>query len=94
MMEDHAGNLWVGVDDGLYLFKDGRFRRLPEPNHQPLGFSGWDLPKTSMGIFGQSARAMHESCFAFAISRWLKSLLRRKFHRATRSRPILTEGSG
>ena len=27
----------MGVDDGLYLFKDGRFRRLPEPNHQPLG---------------------------------------------------------
>ena len=37
MLEDRAGNLWVGVDDGLYLFKDGRFRRLPEPNHQPLG---------------------------------------------------------
>ena len=37
MMEDRAGNFWVGVDDGLYLFKNGRFRRLPEPNHQPLG---------------------------------------------------------
>ena len=37
MLEDRAGNLWVGVDDGLYLFKNGRFRRLPEPNHQPLG---------------------------------------------------------
>jgi ligand-binding sensor domain-containing protein len=29
--------MWVGVDDGLYLFKAGRFRRLPEPDHQPLG---------------------------------------------------------
>jgi signal transduction histidine kinase/streptogramin lyase len=37
MLEDHAGNLWVGVDDGLYLFKNGRFRRLPEPSHKPLG---------------------------------------------------------
>ena len=37
MMEDRAGNFWVGVDDGLYLFKNGGFRRLPEPNHQPLG---------------------------------------------------------
>jgi signal transduction histidine kinase/ligand-binding sensor domain-containing protein len=37
LLEDRAGNLWVGVDDGLYLFKNGRFRRLPEPNHQPLG---------------------------------------------------------
>jgi len=37
LLEDHTGNLWVGIDDGLYLFKDGGFRRLPEPNHQPLG---------------------------------------------------------
>jgi signal transduction histidine kinase/ligand-binding sensor domain-containing protein len=37
MLEDRAGNMWVGVDDGLFLFKNGRFRRLPEPNHKPLG---------------------------------------------------------
>ncbi len=37
MLEDRAGNLWVGVYDGLYLFKNGRFRRIPEPDHQPLG---------------------------------------------------------
>ena len=37
MLEDRAGNMWVGVDDGLYIFKSGRFLRLPEPNHQPLG---------------------------------------------------------
>jgi signal transduction histidine kinase len=37
LLEDRAGNLWVGVDDGLYLFKNGRFRRLPEPDHKPLG---------------------------------------------------------
>jgi ligand-binding sensor domain-containing protein len=30
LLEDHAGDLWVGVDDGLYLFKNGHFRRLPE----------------------------------------------------------------
>jgi signal transduction histidine kinase len=37
MLEDRAGNMWVGVEDGLYLFENGRFRRLPEPNHKPLG---------------------------------------------------------
>jgi signal transduction histidine kinase/streptogramin lyase len=37
MLEDRAGNMWVGVDNGLFLFKNGRFRRLPEPNHKPLG---------------------------------------------------------
>ena len=38
LLEDRAGNMWVGVDDGLYLFKDGLFRRLDEPNHRPLGY--------------------------------------------------------
>jgi PAS domain S-box-containing protein len=37
LLEDHQGNIWVGVDDGLFLYKDGRFRRIPEPNHHPLG---------------------------------------------------------
>ena len=37
MLEDRAGNLWVGVYDGLYLFKNGQFLRIPEPDHQPLG---------------------------------------------------------
>jgi signal transduction histidine kinase/streptogramin lyase len=37
MLEDRAGNLWVGVYDGLYTFKNGHFRRIPEPDHQPLG---------------------------------------------------------
>jgi len=37
MLEDRAGNMWVGVDDGLYLFKNRQFSRVPEPNHQPLG---------------------------------------------------------
>ncbi len=37
MFEDRAGSLWVGVGNRLYLFKDGHFRQLPEPDHQPLG---------------------------------------------------------
>src|ERR1700678_4187103 len=37
LLEDHQGNIWVGVDDGLFLYKDGRFRRIPEPDHHPLG---------------------------------------------------------
>ena len=37
MLEDHAGNLWIAVGDGLYLLQNGQFHRVPEPNHQPLG---------------------------------------------------------
>jgi len=37
MLEDHAGNIWMGSDHGLFLFKDGRFTRIPEPDHHPLG---------------------------------------------------------
>ncbi len=37
LLEDHLGNIWVGVDDGLFIYKSGRFRRIPEPDHRPLG---------------------------------------------------------
>jgi ligand-binding sensor domain-containing protein len=37
LLEDHQGNIWVGVDDALFIYKDGRFRRIPEPDHHPLG---------------------------------------------------------
>ena len=37
MLEDRAGNLWVGVYDGLYLFNNRHFRRIPEPDQQPFG---------------------------------------------------------
>jgi PAS domain S-box-containing protein len=37
LLEDHQGNIWVGVDDGLFIYKDARFRRIPEPDHHPLG---------------------------------------------------------
>jgi PAS domain S-box-containing protein len=37
LLEDHHSNIWVGVDDGLFIYKDGRFRRIPEPDHHPLG---------------------------------------------------------
>ena len=37
MLEDHAGNLWIGVGDDLYLLKNGHFRRIPESDHQLLG---------------------------------------------------------
>jgi PAS domain S-box-containing protein len=37
LLEDHAGNTWVGVDDRLFIYKDGRFRRIPEPDGHPLG---------------------------------------------------------
>ncbi|HXM08706.1 MAG TPA: two-component regulator propeller domain-containing protein [Terriglobales bacterium] len=37
LLEDHQGNIWVGVDDGLFIYKDGRFRRIREPDRHPLG---------------------------------------------------------
>src|SRR6202167_3607242 len=37
LLEDHQGNIWVGVDDGLFIYKGGRFRLIPEPDHHPLG---------------------------------------------------------
>ena len=37
LLEDHRGTLWVGANDGLYVLENARFRRLPEPDRQPLG---------------------------------------------------------
>src|ERR1700678_1337096 len=37
LLEDHQGNIWVGVDDGLFIYRDGRFRRIPGPDRHPLG---------------------------------------------------------
>lgn len=47
LLEDHQGNIWVGVDDGLFIYKDGRFRRIPEPDHHPLD-TGVGLPTEEM----------------------------------------------
>jgi signal transduction histidine kinase/ligand-binding sensor domain-containing protein len=37
LLEDRKGRIWVGVDDSLFILENHRFRRLPEPNHHPLG---------------------------------------------------------
>jgi PAS domain S-box-containing protein len=37
LLQDRNGNIWVGVDSALFVYKGGRFRRIPEPDHQPLG---------------------------------------------------------
>jgi PAS domain S-box-containing protein len=37
LFEDHRGNIWVGVDDALFLYKDGRFQSIPGSDGQPVG---------------------------------------------------------
>jgi PAS domain S-box-containing protein len=42
LLEDHLGNIWVGVDDGLFIYqggpnKNGRFQRISGSDHHPLG---------------------------------------------------------
>jgi signal transduction histidine kinase/ligand-binding sensor domain-containing protein len=57
LLEDHAGNLWVGVDDGLAIFQDGHFRRLAEPNHQALGLVSGLVEDSDGNIWAQCAAA-------------------------------------
>jgi signal transduction histidine kinase/ligand-binding sensor domain-containing protein len=38
LLEDHAGRLWVGVDDFLTIYKNGTFRRIDKPDGKPIGF--------------------------------------------------------
>jgi ligand-binding sensor domain-containing protein len=37
LLEDRAGNLWAGVDDSLYVVKNGRFQPITGADHKPLG---------------------------------------------------------
>ena len=37
MLEDRAGQLWVGVDDKLYIYRDGNFIPINLPDGKPLG---------------------------------------------------------
>jgi signal transduction histidine kinase len=37
LLEDHAGRLWVGIDDFLTIYKDGKFRRIDKPDGKPIG---------------------------------------------------------
>jgi signal transduction histidine kinase/ligand-binding sensor domain-containing protein len=37
LLEDHAGRLWVGVDDFLTIYKNGIFRRIDKPDGKPVG---------------------------------------------------------
>jgi ligand-binding sensor domain-containing protein len=37
IFEDHAGRLWVGVDDSLTIYKDGKFWHINRQNGTPLG---------------------------------------------------------
>jgi signal transduction histidine kinase len=38
LLEDHAGQLWVGVDNFLTIYKNGTFHRIDKPNGKPIGF--------------------------------------------------------
>jgi CheY-like chemotaxis protein len=37
LFEDHAGRLWVGLDQGLWVYEGGRFRQVTRPDAHPLG---------------------------------------------------------
>lgn len=53
LLEDHAGHLLVGVDNELYSFVDGRFRRIPDMHHQPLGMAVWLTEDTEGNVWGE-----------------------------------------
>jgi signal transduction histidine kinase/ligand-binding sensor domain-containing protein len=37
LLEDHSGRIWVGIDDFLTIYKDGKFRRIDKPDGKPIG---------------------------------------------------------
>jgi PAS domain S-box-containing protein len=37
LFEDHAGRLWVGLDNGLFVYEHSKFRVIQRPDHGPVG---------------------------------------------------------
>jgi signal transduction histidine kinase len=37
LLEDHAGRLWVGVEDGLFVYENDKFRRISRADGSPTG---------------------------------------------------------
>jgi ligand-binding sensor domain-containing protein len=37
LFEDHAGFLWIGVDRGIFIYRNGRFAPVSEPDGSPVG---------------------------------------------------------
>src|SRR5216683_2702893 len=37
LLEDHAGRFWVGVDNRMSIYKNGKFRRIDRPDGSPIG---------------------------------------------------------
>jgi len=37
LFEDHAGRLWVGLDQGLWVYEGGRFLQVTRPDARPIG---------------------------------------------------------
>jgi ligand-binding sensor domain-containing protein len=36
LLEDHAGRLWVGVDNTMSIYKNGQFRKIDRPDGSPI----------------------------------------------------------
>ena len=39
LLEDHAGQLWVGVDHTMSIYKNGKFRRINRRDGRPIGLA-------------------------------------------------------
>ena len=37
MLEDHAGQLWIGIDNTLTIYRNGKFSRINKPDGSPIG---------------------------------------------------------
>ena len=56
MLEDHIGRLWVGVDNGLYLFHEGRFTSIPNADGKPVGLVSGMTEDSNHDIWVQASR--------------------------------------
>jgi signal transduction histidine kinase/ligand-binding sensor domain-containing protein len=51
LFEDHAGRFWIGIDNTLSIYQNGRLRLIDKPNGEPIGMAGSIVEDTSGDIW-------------------------------------------
>lgn len=88
LLEDHAGHLWVGIDDGLFVYKEQKFRAVRRRDGTPIGAAIAMIEDRDHNIWRMPSETLPAS-FEFKISKSERNFLRHKCPRLLPPPPIL-----
>ena len=88
LLEDHAGHLGVGIDDGLFVYKEQKFRAVRRRDGTPIGAVIAMIEDRDHNIWARPSETLPGS-FEFKISKSERNFLRHKCPRLLPPPPIL-----